>query len=286
MNNIYDDNLAKLQAQMKKDGIKAYVVPVTDPHQSEYVAPRYSLERMSLCSFKGSDGTLLVTQDHAYIYTDGRYWIEAMDELKGTNTELVRMGDFNVPSIFEFIKTNHLYPLAMDFANVSYTDFKLYKGVGAGEIIDKSYRDLILPKEELPFSKIWKVEQKLLSTTYEQRIDAVIASLKKQGVEGTLISSLDDIAYLTGWRADDIECTPVFLGYMYIGVDGDVKLFIHAQNTPEVLSNTEIYDYDEVWGFLKTIEDKYVLLDPRRTNEKVVSYFKKGFLLADRKSVV
>ena len=84
MNNIYDDNLAKLQAQMKKDGIKAYVVPVTDPHQSEYVAPRYSLERMSLCSFKGSDGTLLVTQDHAYIYTDGRYWIEAMDELKGT----------------------------------------------------------------------------------------------------------------------------------------------------------------------------------------------------------
>lgn len=90
-----------------------------------------------------------------------------------------------------------------------------------------------------------------------------------------MISSLDDIAYLTGWRADDIECTPVFLGYMYIGVDGDVKLFIHAQNTPEVLSNTEIYDYDEVWGFLKTIEDKYVLLDPRRTNEKVVSYFKK-----------
>lgn len=284
MNNIYDDNLAKLQAQMKKDGIKAYVIPVTDPHQSEYVAPRYSLERMSLCSFKGSDGTLLVTQDHAYIYTDGRYWIEAMDELKGTNTELVRMGDFNVPSIFEFIKTNHLYPLAMDFANVSYTDFKLYKGVGAGEIIDKSYRDLILPKEELPFSKIWKVEQKLLSTTYEQRIDAVIASLKKQGVEGTLISSLDDIAYLTGWRADDIECTPVFLGYMYIGVDGDVKLFIHAQKTPEVLSNTEIYDYDEVWGFLKTIEDKYVLLDPRRTNEKVVSYFKKGFLLASNPS--
>jgi len=62
--NEFDVRLAKLQAQLKADGIKAYVVNVTDPHQTEEAADRYSLERRLLCSFRGSDGVLLVTQDH------------------------------------------------------------------------------------------------------------------------------------------------------------------------------------------------------------------------------
>lgn len=271
MANLYDENLKKVQDLMRKDGIKAYVVPVTDPHQSEYVADRYSKERMSLCSFKGSDGILLVTQDESFIYTDGRYWIEAEEELKGTNTKLVRMGDFGVPSMMSFIKSNNLYPLAMDFSNVSVADYNLFNMTGAGKIIDKSYRDSIIEKEELPYSKIWKVDQNLLSTTYKERIDKVIEQLDKYGVEGTLICSLDDIAYLTGWRANDIECTPVFLGYMYINVDGSVKLFIHSKNVPEKLENTTNYDYDEVWKFLETIKDSYTLIDPKRSNQKVVS---------------
>lgn len=271
MANLYDENLKKVQDLMRKDGIKAYVVPVTDPHQSEYVADRYSKERMSLCSFKGSDGVLLVTQDEAFIYTDGRYWIEAEDELKGTNTKLVRMGDFGVPSIMSFIRSNNLYPLAMDFSNVSVADYNLFNMTGAGKIIDKSYRDSIIEKEELPYSKIWKVDQNLLSTTYKERINKVIEQLNRYGVEGTLICSLDDIAYLTGWRANDIDCTPVFLGYMYINVDGSVKLFIHSENVPEQLENTTIYDYDEVWKFLETIKDNYTLIDPKRSNQKVVS---------------
>lgn len=270
MSNLYDANLAKVQALMKRDGIKAYVVPVTDPHQSEYVADRYSKERMSLCSFKGSDGTLLVTQDEAFIYTDGRYWIEAEGELEGTNTKLVKMGDFGVPSIMSFIRDNDLYPLAMDFSNVSIHDFALFNR-NAGKIVDKSYRDDIIEREIVPFSKIWKVDQKLLSTTYQERISLVCKELKKQGVDGTLICSLDDIAYLTGWRADDVECTPVFIGYMYIDVDGSVVLFIHSDSQPEVLPNTKICAYDDVWKFLDTIKDKKILIDPKRSNQKVVS---------------
>lgn len=274
MANSFDLNLSRVQEKMKKDGIKAYVVPVTDPHQSEYVAPRYSLERMTLCSFKGSDGTLLITQDNAYLYVDGRYWVEAVDELKGTNVQLVKMGDFGVPTIMNFIYENKLYPLAMDYSLVSLSDFKLFNRVGAGQIIDHSYRNFILPKEELPFSKIWKVDQKLLSTTYEERIQAVVKVLKEKGADGILISSLDDIAYLTGWRANDIECTPVFLGYMYIDDDGSAILFIHAKETPEVLPNTKIMDYDQIWSFLEKL-NKFsgtkVLLDPKRTNQKILS---------------
>lgn len=274
MENVYDANLAKVQERMKKDGVKAYVVPVTDPHQSEYVAPRYSKERMSLCSFKGSDGTLLVTQDKAYLYTDGRYWVEAEESLQGTQVELVRMGDFGVPSLMEFVFKNNLYPLAMDFSLVSLADFKGYNKEGAGEILDRSYRDVILPKAKLPFSTIWKVDQGLLSNTYEQRIKAVVKALKDKGLDATLISSLDDIAYLTGWRGNDIECTPVFLGYMYIDKKGAVKLFIHAKETPEALPKTQIEDYDEIWPFLEVLgknKDIKLLLDPKRTNQKVLA---------------
>ncbi len=83
--NIFDERIQALQAQMRADNIKAYIVPATDPHLSEAYAPRFGAMRFYFCAFGGEDGTLLVTQDNSYIYTDGRYWVEAEMELKGTS---------------------------------------------------------------------------------------------------------------------------------------------------------------------------------------------------------
>lgn len=274
--NIYDENLLKLQEAMIKDGIKAYVVQVTDPHQTEEAANRYLLERLSLSSYKGSDGLLLVTQSNCYLYADGRYWIEAIEELNGTNTTLVKMGDFNVPSMSEYIRMNNLFPLALDFSTMSITDFERFSNDINEKIIDKSYRDLIVGKMQLPMSYIWKVEQKLLSDTYYDRLMKVINSLKEKHCEATLISSLDDIAYILGWRGNDLECSPLFLSFMYIDVSGKVDLFVRTNKVPEELPGLSIHDYDQVWDFLKKRNNHPVptLIDKLRTSQKVLEYVK------------
>ena len=274
-NSIFDRNLHRLQAQLKKDGVKAYVVQVTDPHQTEEAAPRYLQERLSVSSYKCSDGLLLVTQDDSLLWADGRYWVEAIEELAGTDTKLVKMGDFNVPTMQEYIRQHDLYPLAMDFSTMSVIDFNRFSK-GVGQVIDRSYRDVTCGPMELPFSHIWKVDQRLLSDTYRERLARIVDQLKEDGCQATIISTLDDIAYILGWRGDDLECSPLFLSYLYIAVDGTAHLFVRSKAVPEELPGLMVHDYDEVWGFLRAVNQHPVptLVDQLRTNEKVRALIK------------
>lgn len=278
--NEFDERLSKLQAQLKADGIKAYVVNVTDPHQTEEAADRYSLERRLLCSFKGSDGVLLVTQDHSYLYADGRYWVEALDELKGTRTELVKMGDFGVPSLQDFLIDNNLFPLAFDFSTCSVVDFKRFAKLGSGKIVDKSYRELVAGKTKGFKSTLWKVPQELLSTTYADRLKAVIDELKKVGARSTLVSSLDDVAYILGWRGYDTVSSPLFYSYLYIRTDGTADLFVNADKEPEDLLGLKIHPYDDVWAFLQKENRKpeATLIDPLRTSQRALNLIRKPLL--------
>lgn len=274
--NKFDEKLHRLQEQLKKDGIKAYVVQVTDPHQTEEAAPRYLEERMSLSSYKGSDGLLLVTQDKSLLWADGRYWVEAEEELAGTDTELVKMGDFGVPTMDRYILENSLYPLAMDFSTMSITDFEKFNCKGAGKIVDKSYRDLTCGKMDMPLSEIWKVDQKLLSTTYYDRLMAVTSELRKLGAEATFICTLDDVAYILGWRGNDLECSPLFMSYLYITAGGEAHLFTHAARVPEELPGLTVHEYSQVWDFLKKVNERPVptLIDKLRSNQRVMEYVK------------
>jgi Xaa-Pro aminopeptidase len=123
--NIFDERIARLQEAMKKDGIKAFVIPATDPHMSEMYAPRFGAARFYFCAFEGEDGTLLVTQDQNYLYTDGRYWTEAKMELAGTKCTLVYSGKAGVPSMSDFVKDNDLYPLGLDASLFSLSGIKV-----------------------------------------------------------------------------------------------------------------------------------------------------------------
>lgn len=270
-----DAVLHRLQAKLKEDHVKAYVVQVTDPHQTEEAAPRYLTERLSLSSYQGSDGLLLVTQDKSLLWADGRYWVEAEEELRGTDTQLVKMGDFGVPTMDEYIRQNNLYPLALDFSTMSVTDFNRF-AKNAGKIIDRSYRSVVCGTMTLPLSNIWKVDPALLDTTYYDRLKIVQNGLAEVGAKATLISSLDDIAYILGWRGNDLACSPLFLGYLYIAADGKADLFVRANKVPEELPGLSVHDYDAVWDFLKKANEHPVptLIDKLRTNERVLEYVK------------
>lgn len=274
-NSVYDQRLHRLQEQLKKDGIKAYVVQVTDPHQTEEAAPRYLEERLALSSYRGTDGLLLVTQDKSLLWADGRYWVEALEELEGTDTQLVKMGDFGVPTMAQYIKENDLFPLAMDFSTMSVTDFEGYLGT-EGKIVDRSYREITCGKMDIPLSRIWKVDPKLLSDTYYDRLMKVCQGIKEKKAEATFISSLDDIAYILGWRGDDLECSPLFMSYLYITAEGKADLFVKTDRVPEDLPGLSVHNYDTVWEFLRKVNEHPVptLIDRLRTNQRVMEYVK------------
>ena len=99
--NIFDERIKTLQDRMRRDGLRAYIIPATDPHMSESYCDRYGAMRKYFCPFRGQDGTLLVTLDSYEIYTDGRYWIEAEKELEGSSCLLVKDGHPGVKNLFD-----------------------------------------------------------------------------------------------------------------------------------------------------------------------------------------
>ena len=277
--NINDERIAKLQAKMKADGIKAYIIPATDPHMSEESASRYTKERFYFCSFLGNDGTLLVTQDAYYLYTDGRYWTEAEGELIGSNCILVYAGKAGVPSMSEFIKANELYPLGLDASLFSFNDLKSFYLDDEHKIRQVSYRYLVENLPSLPKNRIWKVDESLLSTSMKERIDMAMDTIGKFGCKALVIPTLDDISYVLGYRGSDIPCTPVFYSYLYIDEGRNPHLFIDSEKLPEEGISHEIiiHPYDDFFDFLKEHKDVRTFVDRNTTNARICSILKNKY---------
>lgn len=270
--NINDQRINRLQEQMKKDGIKAYVIPATDPHMSEESASRYTKERFYFCSFLGNDGTLLVTQDNYYLYTDGRYWTEAEGELEGSSCILVYAGKAGVPSLSEFVKENNLYPLGLDASLFSFNDLKAFYIDSDHKIRQVSYCYMVEDLPTLPKDKIWKVDDALLSTTMKERIDLTLDYVNKFSCDAIVIPTLDDISYVLGYRGHDIPCTPVFYSYLYIGKDRIPHLFIDKDKLPEDFTSSIItHPYESFYDFLKENKDVKTYVDKNVTNARICS---------------
>ena len=274
--NIFDERIKKLQEQLIKDGLKAYIIPATDPHLSEMYAPRFGAMRYYFCSFKGETGTLLVTQTDYYLYTDGRFWTEAENELKGTSCKLVYAGKANVLSMSDFIKENNLYPLGLDSSLFSLNEVKGFYVDDNHKIISKSYLSLVEDLPPMPKDKIFKIDEELLSTTRYDRVMAIVSEMKKQNAKACLLTALDDIAYVIGYRGNDIAYTPVFYSYLYINEDGVSDLFIDEEKIPNSFNSLKvnIHKYEDLIKFLDERKDVPTMIDLSNTNALICSHLK------------
>lgn len=270
--NQFDERIHILQSQMKKDGIKAYIIPATDPHMSEEAASRFIAERFYFCPFTGNDGTLLVTQDASYLYTDGRYWTAAEDELKGSECVLVYAGKAGVPSLAQYLKANDLYPLGIDASLFSFGDLKSFYVSPEKKIRQVSYRYMVKDLPKLPKEKIWKVKEEYLSTTRAERVDKAMDVVFANNAKALILSTLDDIAYILGYRGNDIPCTPVFYSYLYLDEKKEIHLFIDKDKLPEDFdSDIHVYPYDSFYSFLQERKDVFTLVDKNTTNARICS---------------
>ncbi len=275
--NIFDERISVLQSQMKRDGIKAYIIKATDPHMSEMYAKRFGAERFYFCSFKGEDGTLLVTQDKNYLYTDGRYWVEAEGALKGTSCQLVYMGKLGVPSMVSFIKDNDLYPLGLDASLFGLSEIRSLFVDKDHPIKSLDYSFLVKDMPALPKDKIFKIDQKFLSKTRNERVSSILCKAEKENAKDVLLTALDDISYVLGYRGNDIDCTPVFYSYLYINSDHSLDLFIDSEKLPDSFKeekNIRIHPYADISTFLDTKEDTPISIDPKRVNALLCSHIR------------
>lgn len=265
-----NENLKLIQDELKKDNIEAYLIFTSDPHFSEYIASFYLDERKFFCPFSGSAGEVLITQNGAYLFTDGRYWLQAEKELDSTPIKLVKKGDKGVLPLDKFIKSLNIKSLAIDFSMLNKFDYQKFID-NKIELIDKSYKYLVKDLKELPKDKVFSLKEELNTYSYKEKIEKILSSLKEEEVEATLISPLDDIAYILNLRGNDIPCNPVFYSYLYLSKNYGNHLFIDLDKIDFKLEGIEFHKYKEVFSFLKEHNKIKTLLDPFKSSMKIIS---------------
>lgn len=271
------ENLLMLQKKLKDDNVKAYLILTSDPHDNEYIADYYMAERLYFCPFTGDTGDLLVTQNNAYLFTDGRFFIQAERELKGSNITLMKIGEKGVLPMSLFIKQNDLYPLALNKLIVNENLYESLK-MKNKDILDKDYSYFVENRPEFNKSKVFKLDDKLVTLTYKEKIQNILEEVSKKGAEANLITTLDDIAWTLNLRGDDIPCTPVFYSYLYLSKKYGNHLFINKNKIDFELDGVEIHDYEEISSFIKEHSEVPTLVDKLRINAELFNLLKSPIL--------
>lgn len=271
-------DIIKLQEFVKEGGLDAYIVFTSDDHGSEYIVDHFKT-RAFLSGFTGSAGTLVITKDNAYLWTDGRYFIQAAEQLKTTDTVLMKSGEEGVVTLFEFVqKLSDSPKIAFDFstATVEFVETlkKAVKGVeivDCGEIIDRIWTN----RPEIEPTKAWFLPDKAAGESVKSKIENLQSDLEKQGCDVALVSSLDDIAWLINMRGSDIEYNPVNYAYAIVSKDG-ATLFMDERKLDtkgrKFLSENGInlMPYQDVYGVAEQLSDR-VLIDKDKTNYALFS---------------
>ena len=263
---------------MKEKNIYAYIVPSSDYHQSEYVGD-YFKSREFMSGFTGSSGTLIISMDEAGLWTDGRYFIQAENELKDSGIKLFKMGEEGVPTIEEYLleKLPKNSTLGFDGRVMSVKEGQSLANKLAFKGINIEYKydlvnDIWEDRCSLPTEKAFLLGTEYSGESFSDKLSRIRAVMKEKKATTHILASLDDIAWLFNIRGRDVKSNPVVLSYAVISIDS-VYLFIDKNKIGEDIraelskENVQIKGYEEVYEFIKKIEEnEVVLIDTSKVN--------------------
>ena len=275
--------LNALRILMKEKKIDAYLVPTDDFHGSEYVGDYFKC-RKYITGFTGSAGTAIITQDMAGLWTDGRYFIQAADQLRDTTIELFKSGEPGVPTVHQFLndKLEEGMCLGFDGRTVSAKEAEELQELLQEKHITFSVNDDLIGEiwEDRPALSCEPVMELDIRWTGKSRADKIAEireQMKAKEADTFILTSLDDIAWLLNIRGNDIHCCPVVLSYLVM-MENELRLYANAAAfSEEIRSNLEadgvkIYPYDDVYSYVQSISsDKKVLLSRANVNSRLVS---------------
>lgn len=274
--------LIALREAMARAGIDAYVIPTDDFHGSEYVGDFFKC-RHYVSGFTGSAGTLVVTQDWAGLWTDGRYFLQGAQQLAGSGVELCKMGEPGVPTVQGWL-TEHLHAgqaLGFDGRTMTSGTGKSLETAmekqGVSIVYDQDLAGEIWPERpELSRAPVWELGVKYAGRTRKDKLTALWADVQKAGADCHILTSLDDLAWLLNIRGDDVACCPVVLGFLLMDETG-VRLYTdETKFAPELRTALEadgvsFRPYLDIFADVKDIPaGSRVLMDPGKASYAVV----------------
>ena len=267
-----------LQQEMIRLQVDYYLVPTSDYHHSEYISDYFKC-RQYLSGFTGSAGTLLVTTEKAYLWTDGRYFIQAEQELSGSGIVLMKSGMDGVPKIADFLKAHMKQGETLGFDGKLYTAKemeKLQRHLQDCQVIFRHDLDLVHPiwKDCDPLScePAYLLPEQYAGISISEKITGLRQFLKDYHADCQLLYSLTDIAWLFNLRGNDVANTPVALAYAYLSMTQAI-LFVQSG----VLDSTSIQElrqyhvdiqpYESFYAFIDSLSDTTMLIDKHDMND-------------------
>jgi len=283
--------ISLLRKTMRDRKIDAFLQGTSDPHQSEYPPAHWS-GRVWLTGFTGSAGTAIVTQRHAGLWTDSRYYLQAEQELKGTAFVLhklvVQTQAEYVDWLCKTLPTGSV--VGCDFWCYSMAPIGYFKKTleaaglklaNCGDLLDGIWQE----RAPLPITPVYEHEVKYAGKTRAEKLNEVRKSMKKLSADWFLVSALDEVAWVLNLRGSDVPCNPVFVAYLAIGPKESI-LFTKTSKIPESIrkalakNNIVIRAYERISGFAETLRKKKVWIDPSTLNAQLSILLSESSLLS------
>lgn len=275
---VVAERVAKLRSLMSEKGIDAYVVPTADFHQSEYVGEHFKARKF-ITGFSGSYGTAVITKDDGGLWTDGRYFFQAENELKGSGIRLMKMFVGDTPSITEF-----LCDAIPEGGTVGFDGRVLSMGEGQEYEEALTTKNIKIDYSEDLIDAIWEdrpslskkpaffLEEKYSGESSASKLARVRKAMEENGADTHIIASLDDVCWLLNIRGDDIDFFPLLLSYAIVTMD-KVDLYVDDSKLNDQIHeelakiNVTIHAYNDIYEDIKGISaDSVAMIDPMKMN--------------------
>ena len=275
--------ITALRAIMKREGIDYYYIPTADFHESEYVV-EYFKARKFITGFTGSAGVAVIGQEEAWLWTDGRYFIQAAAQIEGSGFGLMKMGQEGVPTVMQYLgeKLQEGQCIGFDARVVNTNDAKEFAKIAAkkhgslktdNDLLDEVWAD----RPALVHQPADVLKDEFNGEATASKLARVREQMEKEEAQYHIISTLDDIAWILNVRGNYIPHVPVVLSFLVIGKE-DAMWFVEENALSDAVKEMAaecgitIRPYEDVYAYAATIpENSTVLLDKRKVNYRITN---------------
>ncbi len=293
-----NEKIIKMREHMAHCGVDAMIILTEDPHGSEYPA-NYWKFREFLSGFNGSAGTFLITHNHAGLWVDSRYYIQAEKQIRDTSIELFKSGLPHVPDYITYL-TNVMPSgsvVGIDGFTLPAETFKTIKKKLSDFGIKLNYKvdivnDVFAPREKLPLDEVIEMDPSIAGLDRLQKVELLRHEMLKNNISHYLVTALDDVAWLTNLRGNDVEYNPVFYAYMLV-TPTEEHLYIDPHKLSSIISRRLNEDgikltfYDHFEKNMANIPtDARVFYDPQTTNTRIAHTLPKTVVRVEGRSYI
>ena len=275
--------IGQLRDRMKELGIDAYLVPTADFHESEYVGEFFKC-RHFLTGFNGTAGTAVITMDKAGLWTDGRYFVQAEEQLSGSEIKLYRMGEPEFPTLDEFLEEELPVDGCLGFDGRvvnSELGYGLQNLLQEKNVTINCSKDLVgeiwTSRPDMSCEPIWSLDVKYAGKSTVEKLSDLRDAMKKNKAQIHLMTALDEIAWLFNLRGNDIVNNPVFLSYALITQD-EAYLYVQKETIKEdtkmgkevcaalAEAKVQVKEYAEFLQDVAALKNEKILLERKKAS--------------------